>query len=94
MYKNMNQNYMKEKPILPLLLSLSLPAMISMMVNSLYNIIDSIFVAKIGENAMTAISLVYPIQNVIISLAVGFGVGINAMIALYLGAGKSKELML
>ena len=65
----MNQNYMKEKPILPLLLSLSLPAMISMMVNSLYNIIDSIFVAKIGENAMTAISLVYPIQNVIISLA-------------------------
>ena len=52
----MNQNYMKEKPILPLLLSLSLPAMISMMVNSLYNIIDSIFVAKIGENAMTALS--------------------------------------
>ena len=58
MYKNMNQNYMKEKPILPLLLSLSLPAMISMMVNSLYNIIDSIFVAKIGENAMTAISVI------------------------------------
>lgn len=87
----MNQNYMKEKPILPLLLSLSLPAMISMMVNSLYNIIDSIFVAKIGENAMTAISLVYPIQNVIISLAVGFGVGINAMIALYLGAGKKQR---
>lgn len=87
----MNQNYMKEKPILPLLLSLSLPAMISMMVNSLYNIIDSIFVAKIGENAMTAISLVYPIQNVIISLAVGFGVGINAMIALYLGAEKKQR---
>ena len=65
--------------------------MISMMVNSLYNIIDSIFVAKIGENAMTAISLVYPIQNVIISLAVGFGVGINAMIALYLGAGKKQR---
>ena len=54
----MNQSYMKEKPILPLLLSLALPSMISMLVNSLYNIIDSIFVAKMGESAMTAISLV------------------------------------
>ena len=62
----MNQSYMKEKPILPLLLSLALPSMISMLVNSLYNIIDSIFVAKMGESAMTAISLVYPVQNLII----------------------------
>lgn len=87
----MNQSYMKEKQILPLLLSLSLPMIISMMVNSLYNIIDSIFVAKISENAMTAISLVYPIQNIIISIAVGFGIGVNAMIALYLGANKKER---
>ena len=87
----MNQSYMKEKPILPLLLSLALPSMISMLVNSLYNIIDSIFVAKMGESAMTAISLVYPVQNLIISIAVGFGVGINAMIALYLGAEKKEK---
>ena len=87
----MNQSYMKEKQILPLLLSLSLPMIISMMVNSLYNIIDGVFVAKISENAMTAISLVYPIQNIIISIAVGFGVGINAMIALYLGASKKER---
>ena len=87
----MNQSYMKEKQILPLLLSLSLPMIISMMVNSLYNIIGSIFVAKISENAMTAISLVYPIQNIIISIAVGFGIGVNAMIALYLGANKKER---
>ena len=86
----MNQTYMKEKPVLPLILSFSLPMMLSMMINSLYNIIDSIFVARIGENAMTAISLVYPMQNFITSVAVGFGVGINAMIGLYLGAENKK----
>ena len=82
---------MKEKPILPLLLSMALPMVISMFVNSLYNIIDSIFVAKISEDAMTALSLVYPVQNLINSIAVGFGVGINAVIAMFLGAGKAKE---
>ena len=55
----MEQTYMKEKPILPLLLSMALPMVLSMMVNSLYNIIDSYFVAKINENAMTALSLVF-----------------------------------
>ena len=63
----MNQTYMKEKPILPLLLSMALPMVISMMVNSLYNIVDSYFVARISEEAMTALSLVYPIQNFITS---------------------------
>lgn len=87
----MDQMYMKEKPILPLLLSMALPMVISMFVNSLYNIIDSIFVAKISEDAMTALSLVYPVQNLINSIAVGFGVGINAVIAMFLGAGKAKE---
>ena len=87
----MDQTYMKEKPILPLLLSMALPMVISMFVNSLYNIIDSIFVAKISEDAMNALSLVYPVQNLINSIAVGFGVGINAVIAMFLGAGKAKE---
>lgn len=82
---------MKEKPILPLLLSMALPMVISMFVNSLYNIIDSIFVAKISEDAMNALSLVYPVQNLINSVAVGFGVGINAVIAMCLGAEKAKE---
>lgn len=82
----MNDNFMKEKPILPLITSMALPMVISMLVNSLYNIVDSFFVAKISEDAMTALSLVYPIQNLINAVAIGFGVGINAVIAFYLGA--------
>ena len=84
----MNQNFMKEKPILPLVLSMALPMTISMLVNSLYNIVDSYFVAQISENAMTALSLVYPIQNIVTAVTVGFGIGINALVAFYLGAGQ------
>lgn len=84
----MNQRFMREKPILPLLLSMALPMVVSMLVNSLYNIIDSLFVAKIGEDAITALSLVYPVQNLINALAIGFGVGINAVISYHLGAGE------
>ena len=87
----MNENFMKEKPILPLILSMSLPMVISMLVNSLYNIVDSFFVAQISENAMTALSLVYPVQNFINAVGIGFGVGINAVIAYYLGAGDEKK---
>ena len=82
---------MKEKPILPLLLSMAAPMILSMLVNSLYNIIDSIFVAKISEDAMTALSLVFPIQNVVNSVAVGFGIGINVMIAFCLGADQREQ---
>jgi len=87
----MNQEYMKEKTVLPLLLYMSLPMMLSMLVQSLYNIVDSIFVAKLGENALAAVSLVYPLQNLITALTVGFGVGLNARIAFFLGAGRKKE---
>ena len=68
----MNETFMKEKPILPLLTSMALPMVISMMVNALYNIVDSLFVARINENAMTALSLVFPIQNFVNALAIGF----------------------
>ena len=87
----MNDTFMKERPVLPLLLSMALPNVISMLVNSLYNIVDSLFVAQISEDAMTALSLVYPIQNFANAIAIGFGIGINAMIALYLGAGDHKK---
>lgn len=86
----MNQNFMKEKPILPLVLSMALPMTISMLVNALYNIVDSYFVARISENAMTALSLVYPVQNIVTAVTVGFGIGINALVAFYLGAGNHK----
>ncbi len=84
----MNETFMKEKPVLPLLLSMALPMVLSMLVNSLYNIVDSFFVAQISEDAMTALSLVYPVQNFINAVSIGFGVGINSVIAFYLGAEK------
>ena len=87
----MEQTYMKEKPILQLVLSMSLPMILSMMVSSLYNIIDSFFVAKISEKAMTALSLVYPVQNLVNAVTIGFGVGMNAVIAFYLGAQDQKK---
>lgn len=87
----MNQTFMKEKPIIPLVISMSLPMAASMLVNSLYNIVDSYFVAKISDKAMTALSLVYPVQNLITAIAVGFSVGVNAAIAFYLGAEKQDK---
>lgn len=87
----MNDTFMKEKPILGLVLSMSLPMVLSMLVNSLYNIVDSYFVASISEEAMTALSLVYPIQNLINAITIGFGVGINATIAFYLGAQRKEQ---
>ena len=87
----MEQTFMKEKKIIPLVLSMSLPMMLSMLVNSLYNIVDSYFVAQISEQAMTALSLVYPLQLLETAIAVGFGIGINAAAAFYLGAGERKN---
>ena len=87
----MNEAFMKERPVLPLLLTMALPMVLSMLVNSLYNIVDSLFVAQISEDAMTALSLVYPIQNLINAVGIGFGVGINAVIAFHLGAGEQDK---
>lgn len=82
----MNQTYMKEEKVFPLIVKMSLPMVVSMLVNSMYNIVDSFFVAKISENAMTALSLVFPVQNLINAVMIGFGVGVNAAIAYFLGA--------
>ena len=87
----MNNTFMKERPVFPLLVSMALPNVISMLVNSLYNIVDSLFVAQISENAMTALSLVFPIQNLLAAIAIGFGIGINALVALHLGAGEREK---
>ena len=87
----MNNTFMKEKPVLPLLASMAMPMVLSMLVNSLYNIVDSFFVAKISEQAMTALSLVYPVQNFINAIAIGFGIGINVQISYQLGAKNLKN---
>ena len=87
----MNNTFMKERPVFPLLMSMALPNVISMLVNSLYNIVDSLFVARINESAMTALSLVFPVQNLLNAIAIGFGIGINALVALCLGAGEHEK---
>lgn len=87
----MNDTFMKDKPVFPLLMSMALPMVLSMLVNSLYNIVDSLFVAKISDDAMTALSLVFPVQNLINAVGIGFGIGINAVIAFYSGAGDAEK---
>ncbi|STO32338.1 Staphylococcal virulence regulator protein A [Fusobacterium necrogenes] len=82
------ENKMGTYKILPLLLTMSIPPTISMLINSLYNIVDSIFVARLGTEALTAVSLAFPIQNLILAIAVGSGVGLNSYIARKLGERK------
>lgn len=86
----MDQEFMKEKPVMPLVISMALPMTFSMLVNALYNIIDSYFVAQISEDAMTALSLVFPLQNLVNAVVIGFAIGINAAMAYYLGAQKQQ----
>lgn len=86
----MDQSFMKTKPVLPLVVSMSMPMVLSMLVNALYNIVDSFFIARISEDAMTALSLVFPLQNIAGAVCIGFGVGVNAAVAFYLGAANSE----
>ena len=88
---NYKENKMGTHKILPLLLSMSLPPTISMMTSSLYNIVDSIFVAGLGNEALTAVSLAFPIQILIIALAIGSGVGVNSYVARKLGEKNFSE---
>ena len=85
MEKNMKENKMGTMPIDRLIISMSLPIMISMLVQALYNIVDSIFVAKISEDALTAVSMAFPIQNLMIAVGAGTAVGVNALLARSLG---------
>ena len=74
------ENKMGVMPVGRLLLSMALPIMISMLVQAFYNVVDSIFVSRISEEALTAVSLAFPIQNLMIAVASGTGVGINALL--------------
>ncbi len=83
--------FMKTKPVFSLLVSMSVPMMLSMLIQSLYNIVDSIYVSQLGTDALTAVSLAYPLQNAIVSVAVGVGVGISSAISIHLGSGDQEK---
>ncbi len=78
-------------PVGKLLFNMSLPMMVSMLVQALYNIVDSIFVAKLSENALTAVSLAFPLQTLLIAVATGTGVGMNALLSKSLGEHDFKK---
>ncbi len=82
---------MKENKVLSLIIKMSIPPALSMIIQSLYNLIDSMYITSYDPKAMEAISIVYPIQNLILALSVGVGVGMNACIAMKLGQKKHKE---
>ncbi|MCH4279945.1 MATE family efflux transporter [Mediterraneibacter sp. NSJ-151] len=86
------ENKMGTMPIGKLLFNMSLPMMISMLVQALYNIVDSIFVSKLSENALTAVSLAFPLQMLLIAVATGTGVGMNALLSKALGERRSDEV--
>lgn len=85
------ENKMGTMPINKLLLGMSIPMMISMLVQALYNIVDSIFVAQISENALTAVSLAFPIQTLMIAFGSGTGVGVNALLSRALGEKNTEK---
>ena len=82
---NIKENKMGVMPVNKLLISMSLPMMVSMLIQALYNIVDSMFVAQISEEALTALSLAFPVQNLMIGVATGTGVGMNALLSRSLG---------
>ena len=86
------ENKMGTMPVGRLLVSMSLPMMISMLVQAMYNIVDSIFVSRIHEDALTAVSMAFPIQSLCIALGAGMGVGVNALLSRSLGA-KDQDMV-
>ena len=86
------ENKMGTMPVLKLIFNMSLPIMFSMLVMALYNIVDSIFVGKISVDALTAVSLAFPVQNLMVSFAVGTAVGVNALLSLRLGQKNQRDV--
>ena len=85
------ENKMGVMPVRKLILHMSWPMMLSMLIQALYNMVDSIFVAQISEEAFLALSLVYPVQMLMVAVCVGTGVGVNAVLSRRLGEGDRKK---
>ena len=90
--EQMEENKMGVMPVNRLLLTMSVPIMISMLVQALYNVVDSIFVAQLSEDALNAVSLAFPMQNLMISVATGTGVGISALLSKSLGEHDTERV--
>ena len=90
--ENNRENKMGVMPVGKLLVTMSLPMMASMLVLALYNIVDSMFVAQISENALTALSMAFPVQNLMVALSAGLGVGLNAVLSRALGAKDHESV--
>jgi putative MATE family efflux protein len=88
----MEEQKMGTMPVNKLLLTMAAPMILSMMIGALYNIVDSIFVSNYGEDALTAVSLAFPVQNVIVALGTGVGVGVNALLSRLLGEKKQEAV--
>ena len=89
--ETIQENKMGTMPVNRLLITMSIPMIISMLVQALYNVVDSVFVSQINENALTAVSMAFPIQNLMIAVAVGTGVGTNALLSRSLGE-KNQDM--
>ena len=85
------ENKMGSMPVKKLIINMSVPMMISMLFQALYNIVDSLFVSRISQEALTAISIAFPMQNLMIAFASGTGVGINALLSRSLGEKNYKK---
>ena len=83
--ENRQENKMGVMPVKKLIITMSLPMMASMLVQALYNVVDSIFVAQVSENALTAVTLAFPLQSLMIAVSSGTGVGVNALLSKSLG---------
>ena len=88
----MNENKMETMPVNKLLITMAAPMVLSMLIGALYHVVDSLFVSHYGENALSAVSLAFPIQNIIIATGTGIGVGINALLSRFLGEKKQKKV--
>ena len=88
----MNENKMETMPVNKLLITMAARMHLSMLIGALYNVVDSLFVSHYGENALSAVSLAFPIQNIIIATGTGIGVGINALLSRFLGEKKQKKV--
>lgn len=88
----MQANKMETMPVHKLLVTMAAPMILSMLVGAMYNVVDSLFVSHYGENALSAVSLAFPIQNIIIAIGTGIGVGINSLLSRYLGENEQDKV--